>query len=1096
VVNWADQLLLNVVREDKQSGITTVTAQVPRGVRYVMLQSLDGVKGWVTLAVAHVDGLGKLLTFRAPTGRNLRVLGDTNDPHPPTSGARTNFALTSATKPSAPQTISGIRSGGMPGAVTSANDGSTTTPRTVTESDIWKIRGNTLYFFNQLRGLQIIDITNPDAPRRDGTLPLPAVGEDMYILDDTHIVLLAQKGCCWDQSEVIAVTVADGTPAITARLDVNGTINTSRLVGAALYIAADAYQTTTAPSSNPADSVNGVTYVYGTQLTSFDFSNPSAPVARSTLWLDGWSSSAVTATDRFFFIASTTDSTRSAIYVVDISSTNGTMAARGTIQPAGNVADKFKMGLNGDVFTVISQVWDWTNADNQTGSKLETFSLADPNAPAKLGELSIGVGDQLYATRIDTSRAYVVTAQQFDPLWVIDLTDPADPKVAGQLDVPGFSTFIQPLGNQLVTIGIVNDHVAISLFDVHDPAAPALLSSVAAGGTYSWSEAVWNEKAFSILPDAGLILVPLSGWDSESGFAAQVQLIDLGATLLTARGIINQPFEPRRATVFGTRILSISGHELLTVNATDRDHPMVTSDVALAWSVDRVFVQGNYLIEIENGGAWLDSAPTLRVASISDPDQVQSEIGLDGAPIVGVALRGGKLYLAQADSQNFGIVPLAAGTSTSTIKQPTTTVVNPPPLDNTTNPGSTDTKSTLTVSIYDLTQLPQLPLLGKTQMQIDPLRWGASLDALWPKPGVLVWADRGRNWGPILQGEPIITDARLVPGGTSTVSGGGNVLKPDPATATQHTAALRTPAKRRSVLSVTSATVNSGTTSSGSLTTAVASPGIADLWWWGGDSQGRLFAFDVTTASSPAFLSEEKFAPDAWSIGGAFTADGAIYASHAGAVSLDGTDTADQGWAQGWFLDVIDFTEPAAPVVRDPVSIPTTLIGISNATTLNATLFTIGWHVQNQSTSSQFLDASAYDGAAATLIDSVTLTGWSNSAIVDGSNVFIGKSTDNSGGAIDTWMLSSNNKLALLGSVTLDNAPWSLRALGDLLATQIGGQVVLFDKSDTTSLQQIGVSDGDSCFYGLNLDGADGDMVRGLWVPLGDYGVQPIDVNR
>jgi hypothetical protein len=182
--------------------------------------------------------------------------------------------------------------------------------------------------------------------------------------------------------------------------------------------------------------------------------------------------------------------------------------------------------------------------------------------------------------------------------------------------------------------------------------------------------------------------------------------------------------------------------------------------------------------------------------------------------------------------------------------------------------------------------------------------------------------------------------------------------------------------------------------------------------------------------------------------------------------------------------------------VRDPVSIPTTLIGISNATTLNATLFTIGWHVQNQSTSSQFLDASAYDGATATLIDSVTLTGWSNSAIVDGSNVFIGKSTDNSGGAIDTWMLSSNNKLALLGSVTLDNAPWSLRALRDLLATQIGGQVVLFDKSDTTSLQQIGVSDGNSCFYGLNLDGADGDMVRGLWVPLGDYGVQPIDVNR
>ena len=84
---------------------------------------------------------------------------------------------------------------------------------------------------------------------------------------------------------------------------------------------------------------------------------------------------------------------------------------------------------------------------------------------------------------------------------------------------------------------------------------------------------MWNEKAFSVLPEAGLILVPNSGWNSESGLASQVQLIDLGATSLTLRGVINQPFEPRRATVFENRILSISSHELLTVNAADRDHP-------------------------------------------------------------------------------------------------------------------------------------------------------------------------------------------------------------------------------------------------------------------------------------------------------------------------------------------------------------------------------------------------------------------------------------------------------------------------------------------------------------------------------------------
>ena len=1053
------------VREDELSDISIATVQVPHGDKQIARESFDDVNDRVRLAIGQVTALGITIAGTTPTSgappstevsdhhaqgntndgqplgeKDLPHVGGTSDQPPPkVVSGQTNFALISATQPSAPQTFFGPGGNGPLAATPATDNGSTTTPRTVTESDIWKIRGNTLYFFNQLRGLQIIDITNPDAPARIATLPLPAVGEEMYILDDTHVLLLAQNGCSWDHSEVITVTVTNGTPAITARLEVNGYINTSRLVGSALYIASDAYQTT--PSSDPAGGVSDVTYIYGTLLCSFDFSDPSTPVARKTLWIDGWNNSAVTATDRFFFIASTTDWTTSVINIVDISSTDGAMAAEGTIQAAGNVADKFKMGLNGDVFTVISEVRDWTNPDNQTVTKLETFSLTDPNAPAKLGELDIVAGDQLYATRIEGARAYVVTALQIDPLWIIDLTDPANPTVTGQLDVPGFSTFIQPVGDQLVAIGIVNEQVAVSLFDVHDPTAPALLSSVAAGGTYSWSEAVWNEKAFSVLPDAGLILVPVSGWDPTSGFASQVQLIDLSATSLTARGIINQSFEPPRATVFGTRVRSISSHDLLTVDAADRDHPAVTSDVTLAWTVDRVFVVGNYLIEIENGGGWADSAPTFRVASVSDPDEVQSEIYLDGPPILGAALRGGNLYLAQADSQSVGILPLAAGAPTSAVAQPAATLVSTSTIPSTTDPGSTDTKSTLTVSIYDATQLPQLVLLGKTQTQIDPFEWGASLNALWPKPDLLVWADARGYLGPIFWSGPIMANAGPVSSGTMTVSNG------------------------------------------------------AGPWWWGGSSQGRLFAFDMTTVSSPAYLSEVKFAPDAWSIGRAFVGDGAIYASHAGVVAIDGTGT-DQGWAEGWFLDVIDFSVPAAPVVRDPVSIPTTLIGVSNATTLSATLFTVGWHIQDQSNSGQFLDACAYDGALATLLDSVALAGWSTPAVVDSGNVFVGQSSDNSGGSITRWTLAGDNKLTLLASIALSSGAWSLRTIGDLLATQVDGQVVLFDKSNSTSLQQIGASDSGSCFYGLNLDGADGDLTRGLRVPRGETGVQPVGVNH
>ena len=221
----------------------------------------------------------------------------------------------------------------------------------------------------------------------------------------------------------------------------------------------------------------------------------------------------------------------------------------------------------------------------------------------------------------------------------------------------------------------------------------------------------------------------------------------------------------------------------------------------------------------------------------------------------------------------------------------------------------------------------------------------------------------------------------------------------------------------------------------------------------------------------------------------------ALASSHAGVVAIDGTG-ADQGWAEGWFLDVIDFSLPAAPVVRDPVSIPTTLIGVSNATTLSAILFTVGWHIQDQSNAGQFLDACAYDGALATLLDSAAFAGWSTPAVLDGGNVFVGQSSDNSGGSITRWTLGADNKLSVLASIALGSGPWSVRAFGDLLATQIDGQVVLFDKSNSTSLRQIGASDSGSCLYGLNLDGADGDLTRGLWVPGGETGVQPVGANH
>ena len=105
-------------------------------------------------------------------------------------------------------------------------------------------------------------------------------------------------------------------------------------------------------------------------------------------------------------------------------------------------------------------------------------------------------------------------------------------------------------------------------------AVPALLSRVRLGRNYSYSEANWDEKAFSVLPDAGLILVPFTG-DTTNGYASSVQLVDLHRDSVVARGVIEHAFQPRRATLYTDRILSISANTM-----TDgRETVIVISDI-------------------------------------------------------------------------------------------------------------------------------------------------------------------------------------------------------------------------------------------------------------------------------------------------------------------------------------------------------------------------------------------------------------------------------------------------------------------------------------------------------------------------------------
>lgn len=1016
-----------------------ITVSIPTGLKKVTLESRTrlGAGTWIPVAVTRIEGKGSTLNFTVPLTERLEVLrvrADAADALPMTFYQGTTQYV-AAPSPSGNAMAWDYRDGaGTPTANTETKD------REVVESDIWKISGATLYFFNQNRGLQVIDISNPSTPVLRGTYSVSAYGEQMYAVDP-YVVLLVRGNCSSSypiQSEVLILKVVDGIPQKTASLPVTGTIQETRMVGAALYVASYDYRPI------PGD-VNG-SWEQGTVLNSFDLSNPAQPVSRTTLWYAGYQS-AVMATDEYFFLAANNPNNwyQSTVYLADITAADGTMVKMGAIPLEGQVYDKFKMSLNNDVFSVIYQKWD---DSRRWITELATYTLTNATAPKRLGMVQLAEGEQLHATRFDGDRAYIVTFFRVDPLWVVDLSDPAKPAIKGELQVPGWSTYIQPYGNRLVAIGIDNSNqwkTAVSLFDVADVSNPYLVSKVLLGeeGSYTYSEANYDEKAFAVLPDDGLVLVPYQGYGTN-GTASRVQLIDLAldsdsTNALKLRGVIEHPMAPRRATLYEDRILSLSGTELLSVDAQNRDKPVVLSTLDLAWSVDQVVVSGDYLIELTKQTYSSDASalPTIRVAKADQPNTVLSLARMtNGMPIVGATIRGDRLYVAQApDYYSYSYLVGNAGTN-----------AEPSP--------------TFLLSTFDATVLPQLKLLGSTSVTSSN---GSSTTykAFWLENGTLVWSAGGWAW------PWLYADVRL----------GAGLGMVD--------SAYYFPWYGRGY-------------AQGQLLAFDASGELPRLV-----SDITLNATNRWSISEPKTLGNLMYASYQVSEWKDYTTDPALWPRtitsstdpKTGQITYT-TNVVSGQWVYPNYLQVVDYADSSTPVLRKPVEIPGTLQGVSHG---GEVLYTSGyrWMDDGQSDYVERLDILAYDGVAAHLVDSLKMPVWPHPILVLGNDVLIGASdaTTNQLNNLETWTLSNSGRFIRMGAVSVPAQAYQMNAFGKLLAVNCyNGLLRLYDAATAAQLRLVGQSDTSDCVW-YSADNGDGVLGRGVWLPLGYRGVYFLPVK-
>jgi len=193
----------------------------------------------------------------------------------------------------------------------------------------------------------------------------------------------------------------------------------------------------------------------------------------------------------------------------------------------GSMLSQFSLHeWDGRLFVATTEGAAWGFTDDS-----ESFvTVLEPQGEnlAQVGRVgNMGRGERIFAVRFIGSNAYVVTFRQVDPLYVVDLSDPTAPFVAGELKVPGFSTYLHNVGDGLL-LGVGQDATdegrtlgaKLSLFDVSNPNQPTELDTWVMPNSSSNVE--WDHRAFLWWQPRSLAVMPMTNWQEGFGGAIAV----------------------------------------------------------------------------------------------------------------------------------------------------------------------------------------------------------------------------------------------------------------------------------------------------------------------------------------------------------------------------------------------------------------------------------------------------------------------------------------------------------------------------------------------------------------------------------------------
>lgn len=441
--------------------------------------------------------------------------------------------------------------------------------------------------------MQIIDVSDVDEPRVLERAAILGDPVEMYVRESTAYVVVSDPapdgGVPAGRIDVIEV----GDPArpfLRGSFAVRGEIFDTRIVGDVLYVV-----------SNRVSWYDyfGDPYQEMTTVVSINLADPRAPFEVERIEFPGLSTQIHVTPTRLYVGAPNRDETipTTRFTVLEIADPLGDMDVQSAFEvqgwlAAGTVSHemlRFQMAATPSLFCIVTH----SGGRGRSGSQhLTVVDVQEPTQPVALSSFSLPQTGGLWATRFDEDRVYLVTLIQVDSqsvLQSIDLAEPAAPKLMPPLEFPGLLRLVLPRGDRLLAVGsddwARHGGVSLTTFDATGP--PQLLDREEIGADRSWSPAIWDDRAFTLMADDGLALIPFSGGTlGDDGRASSLALVDVDLATgdLMMRGrVLQQGTVMRALPALGPdlRILSLSERSLQVVDVSDRDHPRITATVDL-----------------------------------------------------------------------------------------------------------------------------------------------------------------------------------------------------------------------------------------------------------------------------------------------------------------------------------------------------------------------------------------------------------------------------------------------------------------------------------------------------------------------------------